>query len=106
MTRLRTSKKTTIDRDPFATLIPNAEALSPQEQPVQPSAITKRHKLTVNVDGDLVNRIKNAAYWNPRLTIAKIAEIGIRYAIEQVEHENGGRYKQRESELVGGHPIK
>ena len=49
--------------------------------------------------------MKNAAYWNPRLTIASIAEVGVRYAIEQVEKENGGAYPPRESELKGGRPI-
>ena len=42
--------------------------------------------------------MKNAAYWNPRLTIASIAELGIKYAIEQVEKEHGGPYPQRETE--------
>ncbi len=65
-----------------------------------------REKLTVHLDGALVNRVKNAAYWNPRLTIARIAEVGIRLAIEQVERENGGAYPRREAELTGGRPIK
>ena len=65
----------------------------------------KREKLTVHLSHDLIERVKNAAYWNPRLTIASIAEIGVRYAIEQVEKENGGAYPPRESELKGGRPI-
>lgn len=65
-----------------------------------------REKLTVHLDGALVNRVKNAAYWNPRLTIARIAEAGIRLAIEQVERDNGGAYPRREAELLGGRPIK
>lgn len=65
-----------------------------------------REKLTVHLDGALVNRVKNAAYWNPRLTIARIAEAGIRLAIEQVEREHGGPYPHREAELIGGRPIK
>ena len=50
--------------------------------------------------------MKNAAYWNPRLTIARIAERGIRLALKEVERENGGSYPQREGDLVGGRPIK
>ena len=65
-----------------------------------------RQKLTIHLNDDLVNRVKNAAYWNPRLTIARIAERGIRKALEEVERENRGPYPQRESELVGGRPIK
>jgi hypothetical protein len=72
-----------------------------------PSAPSQgREKLTIHLDGSLVERVKNAAYWNPRLTIARIAEVGIRLAIEQVEHENGGAYPHREAELSGGRPIK
>lgn len=65
-----------------------------------------RQKLTIHLDIDLADRVKNAAYWNPRLTIAKIAERGIRLAIAEVEKENKGPYPMRESELVGGRPIK
>ena len=36
----------------------------------------RKEKLTVHLDEDLVNRVKNAAYWNPRLNIARIAERG------------------------------
>jgi hypothetical protein len=65
----------------------------------------KREKLTVHLSHDLIERVKNAAYWNPRLTIASIAELGVKYAIEQVEKEHGGPYPPREAELKGGRPI-
>ena len=65
-----------------------------------------RQKLTVHLEADVVNRVKNAAYWNPRLTIARIAERGIRLALREVEKDHGGAYPQREGELVGGRPIK
>lgn len=99
--------KSTIGNDPFGTVIPLAtndtdiEVASPR-----PSVVTSRQKITVKLNDDLLNRVKNAAYWNPRLTIAKIAEQAIGHAIEKIESENGGPYPQRESELVGGRPIK
>lgn len=65
-----------------------------------------KQKLTVHLDIELADRVKNAAYWNPRLTIAGIAEQGIRQIIEKVEREHGGKYPPREGELVGGRPIK
>lgn len=85
---------------------------APHEAPSEPTATVGeggergRSKLTVHMDRDLVNRVKNAAYWNPRLTIARIAEAGIRLALDQVEKEHGGPYPQREGELVGGRPIR
>ena len=116
MARPQTARST-IKNDPFATLIPDrtAEATSEEaahdvltpirrEQP-KPVDSHKKEKLTVHLTHDLIERVKNAAYWNPRLTIASIAELGIKYAIEQVEKEHGGPYPQRESELKGGRPI-
>ena len=126
--------RSTIKNDPFATLIPDREAeqaaeaeeanehattnvvtplrreqSAPQTRSDQaePKKVDgqKREKLTVHLSHDLIERVKNAAYWNPRLTIASIAELGVKFAIEQVEKEHGGAYPQRESELKGGRPI-
>ena len=135
MTKLRTNKST-IKNDPFASVIPiqakeevaertvrltPAKPLTADLQPANtsdlvgseaktPSSNTPvqigRAKLTVHLEADLVNRVKNAAYWNPRLTIARIAERGIRLALKEVEKENGGPYAQREADLIGGRPIK
>lgn len=83
----------------------NADTSKPNV-PAEDTARLGKQKLTVHLDAALADRVKNAAYWNPRLTIAGIAEQGIRHAIEKIERENGGRYKPREGELVGGRPIK
>lgn len=76
------------------------------EEPTAAELLASRQKLTVHLDSDVVNRVKNAAYWDPRLTIAKIAERGIRLALKEVEKEHGGPYPQRNGELLGGRPIK
>jgi hypothetical protein len=104
------ASRTTIKNDPFATVIPlHAEHSSTQKpEPTTrptPSALSRK-KLTVHLRPDVIERVKNAAYWNPRLTIAAIAEEGIRRAIEEIERENGGPYPAREQELRGGRPMK
>lgn len=135
MARPRTIRRSTIGADPFDAVIPAyppakfEPALPPAPEPPQPPPLAAvapapvlppaepeavaaaeplegRQKLTVHLDADVVNRVKNAAYWNPRLTIAKIAERGIRLALKEVEREHGGQYPQREGALVGGRPIK
>ena len=78
----------------------------PAPLPATAEPVEGRQKLTVHLDADVVNRVKNAAYWNPRLTIARIAERGIRLALKEVEKDHGGAYPQREGDLVGGRPIK
>jgi hypothetical protein len=114
--------RATIKNDPFATVIPmNADAgvdvadETPQEVPVGQTSSSarfvaaqpfRRQKLTVHLRTDLAERVKNAAYWNPRLTIASIAEMGIFHALELIEREHGGPYPPREEELRGGRPLK
>lgn len=130
------TSKSTIKNDPWASVIPMpveeelpemaAEVREPEPEPPKPvrkpravnadrpkreeSApkfeLTGRRKLTVNLDVALAERVKNAAYWNPRLTIAAIAEEGIRHAIEKFEREHGGKYPPREGNLIGGQQIK
>lgn len=116
----RSQTASTIKNDPFATLIPDRASEQEAGEDAASNVVTpirrdqadakqangqKREKLTVHLTHDLIERVKNAAYWNPRLTIAGIAELGVRYAIEQVEKEHGGPYPQREAELKGGRPI-
>ena len=129
MAKSQTARTSTIKNDPFETLIPDRvgeqaneeaqannnvvmplrreESRQPQPEAAEGSKAEsqKKEKLTVHLTHDLIERVKNAAYWNPRLTIASIAELGVRYAIEQVEKEHGGAYPPRESELKGGRPI-
>ncbi len=121
MARQQTARAT-IKNDPFATVIPmngdseaHAEADAPENapavQPLPPARAAagqpfRRQKLTVHIRTDLAERVKNAAYWNPRLTIASIAELGIVHALELIEKGNGGPYPRREEELRGGRPMK
>ncbi len=114
------NSKPTIKNDPFADpfglVIPertdegrreSTGTDRPSDRPTRPStpASSRKEKLTVHLTHDLIDRVKNAAYWNPRLTIAAIAERGIIQAIEQIEREHGGPYPRREQELKGGRPI-
>jgi post-segregation antitoxin (ccd killing protein) len=78
----------------------------PRREVVKPVVKTGKQKLTVHLDSELAERVKNAAWWNPKLTIAGIAEQGIRHAIEKHEREHGGPYPPRDGELLGGRPIK
>ena len=121
MAKSQTARSSTIKNDPFASLIPDRIGGAGERGRVRAASSRrfgpraargearveghKKEKLTVHLTHDLIERVKNAAYWNPRLTIASIAELGIKYAIEQVEKEHGGPYPPRESELKGGRPI-
>ena len=44
----------------------------------------KRQKATVNIRVDLMERVKNAAYWEPGLTVTSIVEMGILHALRRL----------------------
>jgi hypothetical protein len=103
------SKASTIKNDPFAAVIPEPSDEPPPRAAPARLAVKQtpvRKKLTVHLRPDVIERVKNAAYWNPRLTIAAIAEAGIVHALEEIERDYGGAYPAREQELRGGRPIK
>lgn len=110
MPRLPLFSRSTIKNDPLDSVIPIQEnpGFNPDAPFLAPSpgGRSVRRKLTVHLSPDLIERVKNAAFWNPRLTITAIAEVGIRKAIEEVEMSHGGPYPPREQELRGGRPIK
>jgi len=76
----------------------------PVKAPVKPARVVK-DRFTLHLPIDLMERAKNCSYWTPGLTLAGLAEAGIRCEIEKLEKRNGGEFKTREKELVGGRPI-
>jgi hypothetical protein len=107
--------KKTIGADPFLVQpLPDEDEPPPtraasarrETAPSKPKPkVPKRQKSTVNVRIDLMDRVKNAAYWVPGLTVTSIVEMGLIYALEQVEKQHGGPFPAREAELVGGRPL-
>lgn len=68
--------------------------------------VKKKEKLSLEIEPDLANRIKNAVYWNPRLTVTKVAEEALRKAIVKIEQEHGKPYPQRDSDLKPGSRVR
>ena len=54
---------------------------------------------------ELMERARDAAYWTPGLTLARLAEEGLWARIEREEKAHGGPFRDREHGLVGGRPI-
>jgi hypothetical protein len=65
-----------------------------------------KERLTVHVPQDLVDRVKNAVYWTPGLTLARLSETALLAEVERLEKERGEAYPPRTEELRGGRPMK
>jgi len=93
----------TIKKDPLDIIPDNTSTTD--KTPTTPKTYTKSH-FTVHLPDELQERMKNAVYWTPRLTLARLCEDAIEKELAMYEAENGGRFEDRESDLRGGRPIK
>jgi len=68
----------------------------------------QKERLTVHVPVDLIDRVKNAVYWTPGVTLAGLSEEGLLKAVQRLEkkHNQGKPFAKRKAELKGGRPLK
>ena len=123
------AKRSTIGNSPLDAVVPKAEPTPAPEETPKPAAPakprqakpkpaakaaakpeaparTEKERLTVHVPVELINRLKNAVYWTPGLTLAGLAEEAFDRALEGLEKDQGGPFPQRDQELRGGRPLK
>ncbi len=108
-------KPSTISRDPYATNDPYAfipkseepEAKVPEPIPVSTAKATveKPEKITTPFPSDLIERARNAVYWEPDLTLAGLIVEAVAEALTRMEQERGGPFPPRNRKLRSGRPI-
>lgn len=81
------------------------EGKTQQAEILQEPVKLKRVRISAEISGDIAERIKNAVYWTPGMTMAGFIEESLAKAIEQLEEEKGEKFPQRERNLVGGRPM-
>ena len=115
-------KRSTIGLNPLDAVVPKAEPTPVAQEEPKPAAPrkpkrrvpapapasdrTEKQRLTVHVPVHLIDRLKNAVYWTPGLTLAGLAEDAFDRALKSLEKEQGGPFPQRDQELRGGRPLK
>jgi hypothetical protein len=79
--------------------------LLPSEIAVSAGSLTKK-LLSIRISVDLLERVKNAVYHSPDLTLSDLGELAFRLAVEHLEKNRGGPFPQRTREIKRGRPIK
>ncbi|MGI2299114.1 hypothetical protein [Candidatus Cardinium hertigii] len=64
-----------------------------------------KQRITVQISQDVIERLKNAVYWTPGLTLASLAEEAFSKAIDTLENEREAPFPNRREELKTGRPI-
>ena len=107
----------TIGENPLDAVIPKAKTTTkrvraehkPATAPPKPKKIempTQKERLTIHVSSQLVDRLRNAVYWTPGLTLAAIAEEGLARLVETMEKKRGEPFAQRKGAIKTGRPVK
>ena len=74
----------------------------PQRQPKR----SNKQRITVQISEDVIDRIKNAVYWTPGLTLASLAEEAFSKIVDELEKSKRTPFPKRKDELKTGRPIK
>ena len=61
-------------------------------------------RLTVSLPGDLVERIRDAVYWSPSLTLAWLIAKSLRTSLAELESLRQGPFPKRKKALRAGRP--
>ena len=111
------AKRKTIGENPLDAVVPvltaepgrdgagNKRASKREPKPREGKRVIKE-RLTIHLPVELIDRIKNAVYWTPGLTLAELGERAFTEILRKMERERGEPFPPRRSELKGGRPLK
>jgi hypothetical protein len=104
----------TMGENPLDALIPRGAGS--RERTPRPAAKTGtlrtlrttggKERLTVHLPLTLIDRVKNAVYWTPGLTLAGLADRALTGAVDDLERARRKPFPARKAELKGGRPLK
>lgn len=61
-------------------------------------------RLTVSLPGDLVDRLRDAVYWSPSMTLAWLIARSLRTSLTEMESSRQGPFPKRTNALRAGRP--
>ena len=77
-----------------------------KKQGEQPERALKQ-RVTIHISVELIDRVKNAVFWEPGLTLTEFAERAFDRELKKWEKEWGEEYPRRNDyRLKGGRPLK
>jgi hypothetical protein len=71
-----------------------------------PQKRSGKQRVTITMPPDLLDRLRNAVYWTPHLTLAGFIEAAVDGRLNELEKQNGEPFPTRMEELKGGRPRR
>ena len=98
-------KKQTIGSNPLNAYLQHSSSpqepkkAAKQEQPL-------KQRVTIHLTVDLIERVKNAVFWQPGMTLTSFAEEALEATLKKMEKTRGEKYPTRtQNHLKGGRPL-
>ena len=117
----KSTARRTIGLNPLDAVIPDLRSGRPQgddliqgqgaqsgeiQAPTPTPTRETKERLTVHLPTPLIERVKNAVFWTPGLTLADLGARALEEYVTQMEKDNGGPFQPRSHELKGGRPMR
>jgi post-segregation antitoxin (ccd killing protein) len=65
-----------------------------------------RQNLTVQIDGELIERARDAVFHTPGLTLAGLVQSALAEALKRLENKRGEPYPKRPAAIRVGRPVR
>jgi hypothetical protein len=82
---------------PVQTLGEKAEAQEEREE---------RERVTFHLPASVIERVRNAIFWTPGLTLTEFARNAFLRELEEMEKEKGSPFPPRKREIRRGRPLR
>ena len=111
---MATKTRKTIGQNPLDAVVPdlrllnqtNAQTPSTTNSDTPEPDLNRKERLTIHLPLGLIERLKNAVYWTPGLTLADLGETALGQWIDEIETQRGAPFEPRAAQLKGGRPLK
>jgi hypothetical protein len=82
------------------------EPLRRIEQRMKPLDLSPRrkHRVTITMPIEILERLRGAVYWTPGMTIAALVSIALTKQLDDMESENASPFPKRAGKLKPGRP--
>jgi hypothetical protein len=110
MVERRKKKRTHAEEHPLASKVklkPSGPAIDRRGARRGASAErTERERITLLLDADLIERLRNAVYWSDGVTLAGLVADSLARTVDKMERARGMAFPRRKAELPTGRPRK
>jgi hypothetical protein len=108
MAERRKKKRSRSDGHPLASkarLRPSGPAIDRRRTARDRAAVSvDRERITLLLDAELIDRLRNAVYWSDGLTLAGLVAASFERTLDQMERTRGASFPKRKGELPTGRP--